>query len=149
MQIRPYLNSDWPRLCEIHDAARLDELRLTVGTGAFISLEQSAEGEGLFNDRVFVAEIDGIVRGFVAYSADELTWLYVDPAVYRQGIGRALLRHVLTNSTTTIKIELLEGNSPAMSLYRSEGFSVSERIEGRLQGNEAFPAAGLILTQLR
>lgn len=39
MHIRPYFPSDWPRLCTIHDAARLDELRLSVGEAAFLTLE--------------------------------------------------------------------------------------------------------------
>jgi len=147
MKIRPYRETDWQRLCAIHDAARMDELRCTVGADAFLTLEQSAAGEGLFDDKVRVAEINGVVHGFVAYTDDELTWLYVDPASYRCGVGRALLRHVIADSSPSLMIELLEGNMPALTLYRSEGFRVTERIEGRLQGNEAFPAAGLILTR--
>ncbi|MEL6191020.1 MAG: toprim domain-containing protein, partial [Bacteroidota bacterium] len=47
VDIRPYQSTDWPRLCEIHDASRLDELKLSVGTEAFLTLEQTAENEGL------------------------------------------------------------------------------------------------------
>jgi len=147
MKIRPYRETDWQRLCAIHDAARQDELRLTVGTDAFLTLEQSAAGEGLFDDKVCVAEIDDTVHGFVAYTDDELTWLYVDPASYGRGVGRALLRHAIADSAPLLTVELLEGNAPALNLYRSEGFSISDRIEGRLEGNEAFPATGLILTR--
>ena len=78
INIRPYESADWPRLCEIHDAARLDELGLTVGTDAFLTLEQTADNEGLFEGKLFVADVDNVVRGFVAYSKEELTWLYVD-----------------------------------------------------------------------
>ena len=78
MLIRPYVSRDWPRLCGIHDAARLDELRRTVGEAAFLSLEQTAHSEGLFEGRLDVAVLDDCVRGFVAFSDCELTWLYVD-----------------------------------------------------------------------
>ena len=145
MLIRPYQAADWPRLCDIHDASRLDELRLTVGTDAFLSLEQTADNEGLFAGKLYVAEVDGVVQGFVAYDDEELAWLYVDPACYKKGVGRALVRHAVADSKPTMKIELLEGNTPALELYLSEGFKVIERIEGQLEGNEDFAATGLIL----
>lgn len=145
MRIRPYQPADWSRICTIHDTARLDELKLTVGTDAFLTLEQTAENEGLFDDKLYVAEVDGTVQGFVAYSDEELAWLYVDPAAYKKGIGRALVRHAVSDSAPTMEIELLEGNAPALALYLSEGFEVTERIEGKLEGNEGFAATGLIL----
>ncbi|MEM7739023.1 MAG: N-acetyltransferase [Deinococcota bacterium] len=145
MNIRPYNNADWPRLCEIHDAARLDELRMTVGTDAFLTLEQTAENEGLFDDELVVAEVDGVVQGFVAYSPDELAWIYVDPSAYRQGVGRALIKHAVANAGPVMEIEVLEGNTPALELYLSEGFKVIKRVEGKLEGNEDFAATGLVL----
>lgn len=143
--IRPYATSDWERLCEIHDAARYDELRLTVGEEAFLSLEQTAESEGLFEGDLFVAEVDGRVRGFVAYTTEELTWLYSDPQIYRQGIGRALLRHALAHTNPGVRTEVLEGNEPALSLYLSEGFEITKRVEGNLEGKEAYQAVGYIM----
>jgi len=145
ISIRPYTSADWPRLCHIHDAARLDELRLTVGTDAFLTLEQTAEHEGLFDDKLTVAEVQGVVQGFIAYSDTELTWLYVHPQFYQKGIGRALVRHAIANSTSAIELEVLEGNVPALKLYLSEGFKIIQRIEGKLEGYEAFAAVGLAL----
>ncbi len=145
IEIRPYEPTDWPRLCQIHDTSRLDELRLTVGTDAFLSLAQTADTEGLFDDQLFVAEVDQIVRGFIAYSDEELAWLYVDPQFYRKGVGRALVRHAATHSAPEMIIEVLEGNTPALDLYLSEGFEIIKRIEGQLEGNEGFAAVGLVL----
>ena len=42
-------------------------------------------------------------------------------------------------------IEVLEGNTPALALYLSEGFAVTQRIEGKLAGNERHDAVGLVL----
>ena len=145
VKIRLYQATDWSRLCEIHDAARLDELRLTLGTDPFLTLAQTAKNERLFDYTLVVAESDRQVQGFAAYSADELAWLYVHPLFYRQGVGRALVRHALKAAGSGIEIELLEGNEPALRLYLSEGFSVVERIEGRLAGNDSYPAVGLLL----
>jgi hypothetical protein len=37
---------DWDASARIHDAARLDELRDSVGVEAFLTLAQTTEGEG-------------------------------------------------------------------------------------------------------
>ncbi len=47
LDIRPYQKTDWARLCDIHDRARIDELTGSVDLSAFLTLEQSAENEGL------------------------------------------------------------------------------------------------------
>lgn len=95
VEVRAYSDVDWAAISSIHDAARLDELRNSVGVEAFLTLAQTAEGEGLFDGQVWVAVVGGVVAGFVALDDDEVTWLYVDPQRYRQGVGRALLRHAL------------------------------------------------------
>lgn len=145
LTIRPYALADWPRLCVIHDAARLDELRPTVGVAAFLPLEQAAENEGLFDGRVDVAEVGGIVEGFIAYTDDELTWIYVNPPLYRRGVGRALVRHALATAGPVVRLEVLEGNEAALRFYLAEGFKVVRRSEGRLAGNETFAAVGLVM----
>lgn len=143
--IRPYNATDWPFICRIHDAARLFELRNTVGIAAFLTLEETAEPEGLFDAQLDVLEIEDSVVGFVAYSADELTWLYVDPLHFGKGFGRQLLRHAIKNSGPVFRTEVLEGNQAATNLYFREGFTLIRRIEGKLTGNEIFPAVGLYL----
>jgi ribosomal protein S18 acetylase RimI-like enzyme len=143
--LRPYRPDDWPRLCHIHDRARKDELGAAGLLDAFLTLEQTAEAEGLFAGEVIVAEVDGTVEGFVAHSENELTWLYANPSKYRKGIGRALLRRAIEAAAGTISTEVLVGNEVALSLYLSEGFQVIEQVNGRLTGNEAFPASGLVL----
>jgi GNAT superfamily N-acetyltransferase len=95
MILRAYRSTDWPRLCVIHDAARVHELQASGLMKAFLTLEQTAQNEGLFDGDVVVAELDGQVCGFAAHADSELTWLYVDPAYHRQGIGRRLLQHVV------------------------------------------------------
>lgn len=143
--IRPYRLSDWPRLCEIHDRARLDELQRSAGVAAFRNLARTAHSEGLFDHRLDVAELDGVVRGFVAFQRVSLNWLYVDPGCYRQGVGRALLRHALCFAGPVFATLALAGNEPALRLYRSEGFVEIERRMGRLAGSDEFPALGIRL----
>jgi len=145
MNIRPYSPADWERLCVIHDAARLHELEAAGLADAFLSLEQTAENEGLFAGKVLVAESRGQVHGFVAFTQHELTWLYVDPGKARQGIGRQLLRRAIEACTGNLSTEVLVGNEPALALYQSEGFVILRRSDGRLTGNEAYAASGYLL----
>ena len=145
MLIRAYRNDDWAAIARIHDAARLDELRGSAGVEAFLTLAETAEGEGLFDGAVWVAEEPSGIAGFVALHDDEVTWLYVDPARYRRGIGRALLRHAVAAAGRRVEVTVLDGNPGALALYRSEGFVVVETRTGALVGNEAFAATGHIM----
>lgn len=142
---RPYQDADWPSLCRIHDRARLLELALSAGEAAFLSLEQTAGDEGLFDAALDVGEVAGTIVGFVAYSDTELTWLYVDPDRFGEGHGRALLRHAISRASPILETQVLVGNDPALTLYLSEGFEIIERKDGKLVGNESFAASGYIL----
>jgi GNAT superfamily N-acetyltransferase len=93
MHIRPYTTEDWDRVCQIHDAARRDELAAAGLAAAFLTLEETAGNEGFHEYTVRVAEVEGRLVGFAAYTADELAWLYVEPSSYRKGVGTALIKH--------------------------------------------------------
>lgn len=136
--IRPYDPADWPRLCAIHDAARKNELRLAGLEAAFLPLAVAAQREGLFQYELAVVELDGQAAGFAAWSEDELAWLYVDPALARRGIGRALVLHALSQMGRPASIEVLSGNEPALALYQSCGFRETETLSGQMPGNEGF-----------
>lgn len=146
MRLRPYAPADWPALCDVHDPARREELRLCGLEPAFVPLETAAGPEGLFDGTVIVAEIAGAVCGFVAFDGEEVGWLYVARSHRRRGIGRALLRHAICALPgVALTTHVLQGNTPAQRLYASEGFRVVRRIDGRLVGNEAFAASGWLM----
>lgn len=145
--IRPYKDSDFARLCDIHDAARQDELAAANLSDAFIPMRLAADNEGLFDYTVCVAEQDGTVSGFVAYSADELAWLYVDPAQYRRGVGTALTRHMLAATNGPVSIEVLQGNRAALDFYKAMGFREVTTETGSMVGNETFTITAHILAR--
>lgn len=145
LKLRHYAPEDWKRLCVIHDAARAHELEASGLSAAFLTLEDTAENEGLFDGKVVVAEVEGEVCGFVAYAEGELTWLYVEPSRYQQGLGRQLLRHAIEASGGNLFTEVLVGNEAALALYLSEGFRIQRRVDGKLAGNESFAASGYVL----
>ncbi len=138
IEIRPYRDSDWPRLCAIHDAARRNELALAGLSDAFLPLEVAAGREGLFNYTLRLAELDGQTAGFAAFTEAELAWLYVDPTLARRGVGRALVEHALAEMGRPVSIEVLAGNAPALALYESCGFCRAETLTGKMPANEDF-----------
>jgi len=145
IQLRKYNSEDWDAIADIHDRARLDELRASVGVEAFLSLAATFENEELFEGEVWVACEDETVVGFIAFADDYVTWLYVSPDRYRQGIGKVLLRQAIDRCGKTVSTSVLSGNDAALHLYLSEGFKIIETKTGKLNGNESFPATGHIL----
>ena len=139
------------RIATVHDRARLDELSTSVGVEAFLSLAATAEDEELFEGEVWVAEDKDLVVGFVAIDSEMtwITWLYVLPDFYRQGIGRKLLRQAIANCGSILYTSVLSGNDAALNLYQSEGFKIVETKTGKLSGNESFSATGYILQRDR
>ncbi|GAA4654723.1 hypothetical protein GCM10023142_18610 [Anaerocolumna aminovalerica] len=136
--IRDYKQQDWARIEEIHDSARKIELHLAGLDDAFVPLAQAAVNEGLFDYTICVALINDNVVGFVAYSDDEIAWLYVDPDSMRQGVGKSLIMHVIENTTRPLELEVLVGNNPALHLYEAMGFETTEICSGVMPGNESF-----------
>lgn len=136
---RTYEEKDWPRICEVHDLARKEELRLAGLENAFLPLTIAAEREGLFDYEILVCEENGVVAGFAAFTEEELAWLYVHPDYSRRGIGRELASQALKRMPKGEKtVEVLLGNEPARSLYRSMGFTKETILSGQMPGNEAY-----------
>src|SRR4051812_40974998 len=96
-----------------------------------LPMEQIADG------CVFVAERDGIVAGFAAVvprpdGEAELDALFVEPHLWRHGIGRRLVDHVAEIAQTRAASFLyVIGNPHAEGFYLSCGFCVTRRVETR------------------
>ncbi len=79
---------------------------------------------------VFVAEVDGSVRGFAAIlprenGDSELDALFVEPEAWRQGVGRALVEHCCAAARSAGCASLhVVGNPHAEGFYKLCGFSV-------------------------
>jgi ribosomal protein S18 acetylase RimI-like enzyme len=137
---RDYHDTDWQAICRIHDRARPDELKGSCDPRAFIPIEQDEEVEDLKRSKKFVACDGNKVVGFAAVDGKYVSFLYVDPDYYGQGIGRKLLKlaiQVIGEGAWTI---VLEKNFPAIGLYESEGFKEIRRYES---DNAGYPCTCL------
>ncbi len=145
MSIRPYTADDWERVCQIHDAARRDELEAAGLSEAYLTLQQIAENEGFHDYVIRVAEVGERVLGFVAFTGEELAWLYVDPVAYGKGVGTSLIRAALLESKAPMSAEVLDGNAAAIALYLKTGFRLVGNDQGVMPGNESFPVSVTLL----
>jgi ribosomal protein S18 acetylase RimI-like enzyme len=137
---RDYQEEDWPAICRIHDRARPHELEGSCDPHAFVPIEQDSEVEDLKRHKKFVACDGNQVVGFVALEEKSVSFLYVDPDQYGQGIGRKLLQiadEIIGEGAWTI---VLDGNQRAIRLYASEGYREVRRFEG---DNAGYPCTCL------
>jgi ribosomal protein S18 acetylase RimI-like enzyme len=135
--IRPYRDADWPAICAIHDAARPQEVVGVMLPGTSAPLERAAVDEDLFDSDLFVAcegDEDGPVLGFVAIDGAQLTWLYVDPAGQRRGVGQALMDHVLPLIGADGWLTVLGSNRDAIGFYEAMGFTAAAVFPGDCEG---------------
>lgn len=137
IQIRKFQKKDFNDLCVIHDQARKQELKAANLEVAFKPLKIAAIEEDLFSYNIYVAAIDEKIVAFVAFSDDELAWLYVDPSFQKQGIGSKLIEFSLTKMKRPAYLEVLTGN-PAKSLYLHKGFKFLQHESGKMPRNETF-----------
>lgn len=131
---RPVRESDVERIvCMVHDLAAYErsahECRLTVRQ---LSDALFAERPALFGH---VAEIDGIVVGFVVWFLNFSTWtgthgvygedMYVLPEYRRHGVGRALFREMAAECVRRgyrrLEFGIFDWNTPTITFTASLG----------------------------
>jgi len=99
----------------------LDEYRAELeahSNAIHLPAEQIANGD------VFVAERDGRVAGFAALVGGELDGLFVEPDLWRQGIGAALVEEAV-HQVRRVGLSLtVVANPSAREFYQTCGFTV-------------------------
>ncbi|MBA4019213.1 MAG: N-acetyltransferase [Pirellula sp.] len=134
--LRPYLPNDWPEVCRVHDLARVQELTFGgVYPQAFRPMRSAADAEEFFVSETLVACVAGALAGFVSWNGSYITWLYVDPAFQRRGIGRRLLHAALERIGPEAWTNLIAGNLPALKLYCDAGMEVVWTRPGDVEGH--------------
>lgn len=131
--IRAFAPEDWDGLCDVYERAANTELDwCRVDRRAFRPLPDHEDWEAFRRlNTAMVACVEGSVVGFVEWrergewrDSGYLSWLYVDPAHHRQGIGDRLLTEAMValgeQAWTLAKL----GNEPAIQLYRKHGMRV-------------------------
>ena len=133
LSIREYVHQlDWDNICKIHDKARILELEESAPKEAFVSLQNCYKEEKLFDSIILVAEKDNELVGFIAFTNEEITWLYIDPKFFRKGYGKKLLSFALSKILRPVKVTVLINNIRAINLYKGLGFTVEKEQQGKI-----------------
>ncbi len=78
-----------------------------------------------------VADLDGIPIGHTTVASNEILHVFVHPDHWRTGLGRSLLaigEDLLAQAGHgEIELHTIVGNEPALTLYRSTGWIVTDR----------------------
>jgi ribosomal protein S18 acetylase RimI-like enzyme len=128
--IRAFVPGDWGALCDVYEAAAKVELALSgMDPRAFRPMPDEEDRDTFLRlNTTLVACVDGRVIGFVAWrdrgewvDSGYLSWLYVDPAYHRRGIGDRLMRHAMKALGDQAWTLTRQGNEPAIGLYRKHG----------------------------
>ena len=106
VDIRAFEPQDWDAICAVHDSAAVSELVLAgADARAFRPMpEEEDKTKFLEMNSALLACLDGVVVGFVAWrdrgewqGSGYLSWLYVDPAHHRRGVGDQLLTRAMAS----------------------------------------------------
>ena len=136
ISIRPARSNEQTMLEALQRRASLNnpgdrEALLANPDAIAVPIEQIADGD------VFVAECDGAVAGFAAVIARpdggaELDALFVEPHLWKRGIGRRLVDHAadLARRRAASFLHVI-GNPHAEGFYRSCGFNVTGTVATR------------------
>ncbi len=125
LTVREYTSADWPAICRVHDASRVQELAAGgVDPRAFRPMTDVAEDDEFFKSKTVVACLGGHVAGFASWNGAYITWLYVNPRAQRRGIASRLLGYALQRIGPEAWTNIVAGNAAALALYRQAGFEV-------------------------
>lgn len=106
-----------------------------IGFDGIPPLHDTVESLQGCGETFFVYEVEGQSAGAISYEQEgmEVTIcrMMVHPDFFRRGIARQLLCHVLevVASSSFVHVSTGASNEPALALYRSEGFELTEERE--------------------
>jgi putative acetyltransferase len=124
--IRAYRDADFPRVSEIHDSSKLDELRFETREFRLIPLFQDPKRLDLFGkSRLAVFETDAI-RGFGGTIGNYISFLFVAPDSRGLGIGRRLAEYLIAGLAGPVELDVVKSNAPANALYAGLGFTLAK-----------------------
>ncbi|MBT6146472.1 MAG: GNAT family N-acetyltransferase [Gemmatimonadetes bacterium] len=133
INIRAFEPVDWDAICAVYESASMVELALSgADAEAFRPMpEEEPRTRFLEMNSALLACLDGKVVGFVAWrdrgswhNSGYLSWLYVEPAHHRRGIGDQLLQRAMTSLGPEAWTLTKLGNDPAISLYQKHGMAI-------------------------
>jgi ribosomal protein S18 acetylase RimI-like enzyme len=133
--IRPYCESDWEAVCQVHDRAQPGEFVDSDNQYPLIPLADNQNVCKIFPACYrFVACDANKVVGVIAAYQSYITLLYVDPDYQHQSIGKRLLKVIMNIIGYPIWTVVIADNYRARQFYQHQGFQETNIFEGEILG---------------
>ena len=118
--IRPYVESDLEGVLSAWENA--SKLAHPFLTAAFQAKERyNIPNVYLPNTDTWVAEVEGVVVGFIALMGNEVGAIFVEPRLHGAGVGKALMDKA-REIHRDLEVEVFEANSIGRRFYSGYGF---------------------------
>ena len=128
ISIRPCRGTvEYERLVQIWRSA-VDATHEFLSTKDRQEIESHLASDYFPQVKLSLAEVDGEVVGFAGTVQGGLEMLFVHDAHRGRGVGKALLKHVISEDNVST-VDVNEQNPEAVGFYLHEGFSVAGRSE--------------------
>jgi len=137
MNIRAFNETDLPDIFDVYAQSKLDELRFEGQSFELLRLEDDNKRlPKIMESAIFIYEQGEDILGFGAIFESEIRALFVLPSARGQGIGKLLLRQLLSCSTSNTHLWVTCSNKPAKQLYGSYGFVVVKEFLASYNGKK-------------
>lgn len=138
LTIRAFQASDFEAIKGIYANSKLDELRFESAHFELVPLDQDPKRFKEFDEsQVFVYELDKVVVAYGAVFESHIRAIFVDRAHRRLGIGRDILRYLITTIDGNVSLNVAKSNTPAKLLYQQYGFKVVDEFTASYNGIQA------------
>lgn len=136
-RLRVGVPADAVTIADYHLRASRQSFRALLTGGSYDGAPPRVERftEWLLVDSEFsttVADIDGVAVGHVTICGNELVHLFIDPDHQGLGLGRRLLAAgesmLAAGGHDDIELHTMIGNAPAIALYESAGWVVTDGV---------------------
>ncbi|WP_320818826.1 GNAT family N-acetyltransferase [Thalassolituus sp.] len=125
LTIRQYQTSDLAAVLDSWEVAT--RLAHTFMTDEFIAQERKNVADIYIpNTDTWVAEIDGVVEGFIALIGNEVGAIFLQPNWHGRGVGKALMDKAQALHGD-LEVEVFKENSIGRAFYQRYGFEFIEQ----------------------
>jgi ribosomal protein S18 acetylase RimI-like enzyme len=153
--VRPGTISDAEAIADYHHRCSIKAFTSLVAPGSFDDLDPRRRVPIFLNwlgpespKTVRVADIDGVAVGHVVTEGNEIVNLFIDPDHWGRGLGRRLLavgESVIAEAGhREFELQTMVGNDPAIGLYESTGWKVTDTLIHKNQDGIAYDEHVLI-----
>ncbi|QEC77945.1 GNAT family N-acetyltransferase [Mucilaginibacter ginsenosidivorax] len=129
MHVRYFKEEDCHSLRDIYLVSRKQTFNWFDTSGYSLDdFDRDTEGE-----KILVADYEGAVIGFISLWLPDnfIHHLFVHPAYSKKGVGKMLLNAAVTMLHKPVTLKCLTRNENALAFYRSQGWQIQERGEGK------------------